>query len=351
MNRYPGNHMDSGIVTLPRQLKTRPGAPQTHLAYITGDEAQMLQGHKPGTPHKGPHDIPNYDSWDWEGGSIAEGGGWASGSGSSSEQQDYGSGPDLGGAGSTTDFSGGPGPWNNFNTNNNYIPPEEYYTDPIPEDIIYDDKIADYSFSTPDVRSSIRDRSEFRKDTGSEIVTNAENLARMAYELTNDPKYLDQPIFVPEGMSGWQNDELYQSLLNKYKQAIATGDREIFFEALEDLQDITTGNPNTQYFDDVSGTGWDDWYKRPTITSGGDGDGGGWPRRSGWGNPHLNYGNRSGYGKYANWANRPHMLQDFGATDMQDYYARIKNPHPPVIQEKFKNMMANMYNSGIRSLV
>ena len=342
MNRYPGNHMDSGIVTVPRQLKTRPGAPQTHLAYITGDEAQMLQGHKPGTPHKGPHDIPNYDSWDWEGGSIAEGGGWASGSGSSSEQQDYGSGPDLGGAGSTTDFGGG-------NTNNNYIPPEEYYTDPIPEDIIYDDKIADYSFSTPDVRSSIYDRSKFRKDTGSEIVTNAENLARMAYELTNDPKYLNQPIFVPEGMSGWQNDELYQSLLNKYKQAIATGDREIFFEALEDLQDITTGNPNTQYFDDVSGTGWDDWCTRPTITSGGGGGGGvrhGW---GGWGRSNLNYGNRSGYGKYANWANRPFMEQSFDSP-MPQYYASLKHPGPPRNQQMFKNMMANMYNSGIRSL-
>jgi hypothetical protein len=312
MNRYPGNHMDSGIVTVPRQLKTRPGAPQTHLAYITGDEAQMLQGHKPGTPHGGPHGIPNYDTWGYDPDSSGPV------TGGTSEQADYGSGPDLGGAGSTTDFGGGSwgggedwGPGGGTDEGgggqDTYIHYEDYYPETIPEDIIYDDKIADYSFSTPDVRSSIKDRSEFRKDTGSEIVTNAENLAWMAYELTNDPKYLNQPIFVPEGMSGWQNDELYQSLLNKYKQAIATGDREIFFEALEDLQDITTGNPNTQYFDDVSGTGWDDWWTPPTITSGGGGGGGGRHGWGGWGRSNLNYGNRSGYGKYANWANRPFM--------------------------------------------
>ena len=102
---YPGNHTDSEILSVPRNLKTRPGAPETHLAYITDDEGELLKKHKPGTPHKGPHDIPNYDSWDWEGGTIAQGGGFSSDSGSS-EQLDYGGGPDLGGAGSTTDWSG-----------------------------------------------------------------------------------------------------------------------------------------------------------------------------------------------------------------------------------------------------
>ena len=43
MYRYPGNHVDSGIVTVPRKLKTRPGAPETHLAYITPDEEKILQ--------------------------------------------------------------------------------------------------------------------------------------------------------------------------------------------------------------------------------------------------------------------------------------------------------------------
>ena len=54
MYRYPGNHVDSGIVTVPRKLKTRPGAPETHLAYITPDEEKILQQYKPGTPHRGP---------------------------------------------------------------------------------------------------------------------------------------------------------------------------------------------------------------------------------------------------------------------------------------------------------
>ena len=114
MNRYPGNHMDSGIVTLPRQLKTRPGAPQTHLAYITGDEAEMLQEHKPGTPHKGPHDIPNYDAWDMDTGSYY-----------TSEQVDYGGGSGGGGGNVPenvqTDWSG------SISNEEAYTPPEQIY--------------------------------------------------------------------------------------------------------------------------------------------------------------------------------------------------------------------------------
>jgi len=259
---YPGNHTDSEILSVPRNLKTRPGAPETHLAYITDDEADLLEIYKPDTPHRGPHDVPNYDTWGYDPNSSGPV------TGGTSEQADYGTDTSsLGGAGSTTDFGGG--------RPDTYVKPEEYYTDPIPEDIIYDDKIADYSFSTPDVRSSIYDRSDFRKQYGSKVVTNSENLARMAYDLTNDPKYLNQPIFVPGGMSGWQTDALYQSILAKYKEAMSTGNRELFFEAVEGLEDITAGNPNTQYFDKVSGTGWDDWWRRPTVTGGGGSGSGG----------------------------------------------------------------------------
>jgi len=66
MRRYPGNHTDSELLSVPRFLKTRPGAPQTHLAYITDSEANLLQENKPGTPHGGPHGIPNYDSWEYQ---------------------------------------------------------------------------------------------------------------------------------------------------------------------------------------------------------------------------------------------------------------------------------------------
>ena len=83
---YPGNHTDSEILYAPRYLKTRPGAPRTHLAYITDDEAGMLQQYKPGTPHEGAAGIPNYDTWGIDtttgavtGGSTADGGGAWSG--------------------------------------------------------------------------------------------------------------------------------------------------------------------------------------------------------------------------------------------------------------------------------
>ena len=75
---YPGNHTESEILSVPRNLKTRPGAPETHLAYITDDEADLLEIYKPDTPHKGPHDVPNYDSFAWD----ASGNGTESGSGS-----------------------------------------------------------------------------------------------------------------------------------------------------------------------------------------------------------------------------------------------------------------------------
>jgi len=74
VSRYPGNHVDSGIVTVPRNLKTRPGAPETHLAYITPDEERLLQKYKPGTPHRGPEEIPNYDTWSWDSSGTQTGG-------------------------------------------------------------------------------------------------------------------------------------------------------------------------------------------------------------------------------------------------------------------------------------
>ena len=64
MRRYPGNHTDSELLTVPRDLKVRPHHDTTHLAYITDKEADLLQKNKPGTPHKGPHGIPNYDGGD-----------------------------------------------------------------------------------------------------------------------------------------------------------------------------------------------------------------------------------------------------------------------------------------------
>ena len=86
---YPGNHTESEILSVPRNLKTRPGAPETHLAYITDDEAELLKEYKPGTPHKGAEGIPNYDAFDMDTGSYY-----------TSEQVDYGGGSSGGAGGS-----------------------------------------------------------------------------------------------------------------------------------------------------------------------------------------------------------------------------------------------------------
>jgi len=93
---YPGNHTDSEILSVPRNLKTRPGAPETHLAYITDDEADLLEIYKPDTPHRGPHDVPNYDSFAWDAsGAVTESGSgadWSEGTGWSNTGGSSGSG-------------------------------------------------------------------------------------------------------------------------------------------------------------------------------------------------------------------------------------------------------------------
>ena len=54
---------NSKSVTVPEKFKARKNAPTVKLAYITDAEAKMLKQNKPGTPHKGPKDIPSYDSF------------------------------------------------------------------------------------------------------------------------------------------------------------------------------------------------------------------------------------------------------------------------------------------------
>lgn len=67
-NMYPGNFADDegGILTIPRNLRTAPGVPETSLAYITDEEKAILGLLNPGTPHQGPEDVPSYDSIDWD---------------------------------------------------------------------------------------------------------------------------------------------------------------------------------------------------------------------------------------------------------------------------------------------
>ena len=55
---------DGGNVSVPRRLRTRPNSSEVELAYITPKEAGILSALKPGSPHRGPMEIPNYDSFD-----------------------------------------------------------------------------------------------------------------------------------------------------------------------------------------------------------------------------------------------------------------------------------------------
>ena len=269
MRRYPGNHTDSELLTVPRFLKTRPQAPTTHLAYITDDEADLLKDYKPGTPHEGAEGIPNYDSWDID---SSGRGSFTSGAESSAREN--------------------------------------------PQD--RSQQRQDYSHSTRDVRSSAQDRQQFRKDTGSKVVTEAENLARTAHALTNNPNYLNMPIFNPKGLyegkwnplagksapvwgvdeygkkklisgdldyytTGWSTDPGYDKLFAAAKEAQKTGNNELFFSLMGDLEDISAGNPNLD-FQQGFGTGYDDWYRSQPLHGGGGGGGGGsWGGYGGYG--------------------------------------------------------------------
>ena len=111
MARYPGNFTDSDILNVPRKLKTRSYAPETKLAYITPKEEGILQALKPGTPHRGPKGIPNYDTWGFDpdtgavtGGSTAGGGGAWSGDpgGGQPEPQPWGGSQGPPGGGTAT---------------------------------------------------------------------------------------------------------------------------------------------------------------------------------------------------------------------------------------------------------
>ena len=62
------NYNPSNMVSVPTEFRARAHSPNTHLAYITDDEAGILQNLKPDTPHRGPMNIPNYDSFDAAGG-------------------------------------------------------------------------------------------------------------------------------------------------------------------------------------------------------------------------------------------------------------------------------------------
>jgi hypothetical protein len=338
MNRYPGNHMDSGIVTVPRELKTRPGAPQTHLAYITGDEARMLQEHKPGTPHSTNAGIPNYDAWDQDTGSYY-----------TSEQLDYGTsgGSNLGGneswAAGSSGGSNEPPPsmmtdWSGSISNADaYTPPEQIYG---PGQATP----GETGYASTNVMASQDSWNTYGNIWKSIQSMDPNTLAFFGYTpgSYNIPNEL--MTMVAEGSIVSGNEAVETAHLYETGENWASGDPVDHYVgtwndlesglhpmfSLDTYYDITN-NPNV-----ISTTG--------TGSGGGGGGGGyGW---GGWGSSNLNYGNRSGYGKYADWGNRPFMTQSFDSP-MPQYYASLKNPGQPINQRLFMDMVAGMNKGGI----
>ena len=277
MARYPGNHTDSELLSVPRFLKTRPGAPQTHLAYITDSEAQSL-----GKPHSGPHDIPNYDSFDWTGTSYTGG----------SNQADVGRDTNRGGGNQGQDR-----PQNaqqeqrdrqrqekiDRNNANRIAKIEQDKREAAVAsagrqwDPRADDWAKDYSYSTRDVRSTPQEREKFRLETeqvryeGDKrieadhyIETPAEKMAFEMARITGNPKYRNMPIFVPKGVSYEEQEALLK---------LAKTNPQEFMDTVTQFEDITAGNPNVQ-FQEGFGTGYDEWYQPKPIQSGG--GAGGW---------------------------------------------------------------------------
>ena len=268
---YPGNHVESGIVTVPTKLRTRKNAPTTHLAYITDKEAGVLKKLKKGVPHKGPHGIPNYDSFDW-----------------------------MSGAQEDTSYD----PWS-------------------------DGSRSETSYSTRDVRSSPQDREEFRNvqvPSGpvgqtktvqrSKVITPSERIARIKNYFTGNKRYLDDPIFVTEDLS---YDELDKIALEGERliDLEESGDDIVedwssFFDPLKGLEDIT--GPTSKL-----------WYQdEGAVDTGGPGGPGSWA---------AGYGGDYGDAAYfASLAQGPKQLGEGEyiprGLEMLDYMVRLHKDNP-----------------------
>ena len=70
-NNYASGNNEN--VSVPRTFQARPHSENVELAYITPKEKGLLQTLKPGTPHRGPMEIPNFDSFDAQGGYATSG--------------------------------------------------------------------------------------------------------------------------------------------------------------------------------------------------------------------------------------------------------------------------------------
>jgi len=85
---------DGGNVSVPRRLRAGRNTSDVELAYITPEEQGILSALRPGSPHRGPMEVPSYDDID------------ATGRYRSSEQLDYGGGTRAFGPSSVTGQGG-----------------------------------------------------------------------------------------------------------------------------------------------------------------------------------------------------------------------------------------------------
>jgi len=314
MYRYPGNHVDSGIVTVPRKLKTRPGAPETHLAYITPDEEKILQQYKPGTPHRGPEEIPNYDTWAWDGssGSSVTGGSTA----------DVGSGSGSGGSGTGSySWETSSNPWGN-DYQEPYTPPDEIYG---PGSATPGETGYGYTTLHPDTIENLLAGSGLSENT----------LKAFGYHGGgNFPNELLKMIL--EGSIVGANEAMYGSSTGVGTWSdLEAGKHPMFPGGTQQYYDVMS----LPSLIDISNSGGG---------GGGGGDGRGWGSGSGWGSSQYN----NPYGRYSkrNWmyknrnADSP-IAQILAQKEANKYNNQPKN------QWMFTQMLQSMPGGGITNAV
>jgi hypothetical protein len=225
-NRYPNNFADDegGILVLPRNLRTAPGVPQTSLAYITDEEKAILGLLKPGTPHRGPEEVPSYDSLDY----VAD----DSGSNQGATESSY----DTGGS-SYDDVSVGQGNWNFGGTPGAGNQQGDSGTGQGTQS--YDDYYDQYeaSVGTPDEVGVTTDDFSGGSNMGSTVAAN------VAQQIQEEKKQEEQ-----------------QKIADKVKKANETNDKTLLQEAANDAKQMGYDLKNivTNFLGDVFGFGDDE---------------------------------------------------------------------------------------------
>ena len=226
-NRYPNNFADDegGILMLPRNLRTAPGVPQTSLAYITDEEKAILGLLKPGTPHRGPEEVPSYDSMDYVAAPSTP-------KPSGASQSSF----DAGGSNAYDNVSVGQGNWNFGGTSGSGNQQGDSGTGQGTQS--YNDYYDKYeaSVGTPDEVGVTTDDFSGGSNMGSTVAAN------VAQQIKEEKKQEEQ-----------------QKIANKVKKANETNDKTLFEEAKNDATKMGYDLKNivTSFLPDLFGFGDD----------------------------------------------------------------------------------------------